>query len=158
MAVRQPLAVGVGWIENPRCDGYTVPVAELPPEAAAASAKTLRPRLLRDMAEQAAKTAIYPGAGTGDYRARVYTALALAGEAGEVAGKASKWLRDAPMPVEAERTLTERLHAELGDTFWHWLMTCEEWGADPDAVVAAMFSRLKDRQARGVLGGSGDER
>jgi NTP pyrophosphatase (non-canonical NTP hydrolase) len=123
---------------------------------AADSSRTLNApagQVLRQMAERAAKTAIYPGAGTGDFAARVYTALALAGEAGEVAGKASKTLRDGATP-----DLVARLHAELGDTFWHWLMACQEWGADPDAVVAQMFSRLQDRQERGVLAGSGDVR
>lgn len=105
------------------------------------------------MQARAAATAVYPGAGTGDSDARYYTALALAGEAGEVAGKASKVLRDGESSA-----LMEALYAELGDVLWHWLQCCAEWGAQPDQVAEAMFQRLQDRQARGKLRGSGDAR
>ena len=105
------------------------------------------------MQARAAATAVYPGAGTGDSDARYYTALALAGEAGEVAGKASKVLRDGESSA-----LMAALYAELGDVLWHWLACCAEWGAQPDQVAEAMFQRLQDRQARGKLRGSGDAR
>jgi NTP pyrophosphatase (non-canonical NTP hydrolase) len=105
------------------------------------------------MQARAAQTAIYPGAGTGDRDARLYTALSLAGEAGEVAGKASKAMRDGESSA-----LMAALYTELGDVFWHWLQACAEWGAQPDQIAEAMFQRLQDRQARGVLTGSGDKR
>ncbi len=108
---------------------------------------------LDELAQRAATTAVYPGAGTGDLTAQLYTALALAGEAGEVAGKASKVLRDGESSA-----LMAALYAELGDVLWHWLQCCAEWGAQPDQVAEAMFARLQDRQARGKLRGSGDER
>jgi NTP pyrophosphatase (non-canonical NTP hydrolase) len=105
------------------------------------------------MQARAAQTAIYPGAGTGDRDARLYTALSLAGEAGEVAGKASKAMRDGESSA-----LMAALYTELGDVFWHWLQCCQEWGAQPDQVAEAMFQRLQDRRRRGTLQGSGDER
>lgn len=105
------------------------------------------------MQARAAQTAIYPGAGTGDRDARLYTALSLAGEAGEVAGKASKAMRDGESSA-----LMAALYTELGDVFWHWLQACAEWGAQPDQIAEAMFQRLQDRQQRGKLQGSGDAR
>jgi NTP pyrophosphatase (non-canonical NTP hydrolase) len=105
------------------------------------------------MQARAAQTAIYPGAGTGDRDACLYTALSLAGEAGEVAGKASKVMRDGESSA-----LMAALYTELGDVLWHWLQACAEWGAQPDQIAEAMFQRLQDRQARGVLTGSGDKR
>lgn len=111
------------------------------------------PGPLAVMQARAAQTAIYPGAGTGDRDARLYTALSLAGEAGEVAGKASKVMRDGESSA-----LMAALYTELGDVFWHWLQCCQEWGAQPDQVAEAMFQRLQDRRRRGTLQGSGDER
>ena len=105
------------------------------------------------MQARAAQTAIYPGAGTGGRDARLYTALSLAGEAGEVAGKASKVMRDGESSA-----LMAALYTELGDVFWHWLQCCQEWGAQPDQIAEAMFQRLQDRQQRGKLQGSGDAR
>lgn len=105
------------------------------------------------LASQAARTAIYRGAGTGSTEARLYTALGLAGEAGEVAGKASKMMRDGASPA-----LDAALHKELGDTLWFWLEACLEWGASPDKIAHDMLTRLQDRQARGKLRGSGDAR
>ena len=70
---------------------YEVALEGVPPRQRSAEGL---PRPLAVMQARAAATAVYPGAGTGDSDARYYTALALAGEAGEVAGKASKVLRD----------------------------------------------------------------
>ena len=129
---------------------YEVALEGVPPRQRSAEGL---PRPLAVMQARAAATAVYPGAGTGDSDARYYTALALAGEAGEVAGKASKVLRDGESSA-----LMEALYAELGDVLWHWLACCAEWGAQPDQVAEAMFARLQDRQARGKLRGSGDAR
>ena len=129
---------------------YEVALEGVPPRQRSAEGL---PRPLAVMQARAAATAVYPGAGTGDSDARYYTALALAGEAGEVAGKASKVLRDGESSA-----LMEALYAELGDVLWHWLQACAEWGAQPDQVAEAMFQRLQDRQARGKLRGSGDAR
>ena len=124
-------------------------------ESAAPSRTTKRiPRGPLDaLAQRAATTAVYPGAGTGDLTAQLYTALSLAGEAGEVAGKASKVLRDGVTPA-----LLAAIHRELGDVLWHWLMACLEWGAEPDRIAEEMLQRLQDRARRGVVRGSGDER
>ncbi len=129
---------------------YEVDLEGVPPRQRSAGGL---PRPLAVMQARAAATAVYPGAGTGDSDARCYTALALAGEAGEVAGKASKVLRDGESSA-----LMAALYAELGDVLWHWLQCCAEWGAQPDQVAEAMFARLQDRQARGKLRGSGDAR
>ena len=131
----------------PTLDGYMVEMegVRLP--------QKLHANPLGALAAQASRTAIYPGAGTGSPEARLYTALGLAGEAGEVAGKASKMMRDGASPA-----LDAALHKELGDVLWFWFEACQEWGAAPDKIAHDMLTRLQDRQARGVLKGSGDDR
>ena len=124
-----------------------------PSGESAAPTKRIPRGPLDALAQRAATTAVYPGAGTGDLTAQLYTALSLAGEAGEVAGKASKVLRDGVTPA-----LLAAIHRELGDVLWHWLMACVEWGAEPDRIAEEMLQRLQDRARRGVVRGSGDER
>ena len=131
--------------------GYEVDLEGMPPRRE--GTKRIPRGPLDELAQRAATTAVYPGAGTGDLTAQLYTALSLAGETGEVAGKASKVLRDGVTPA-----LLAAIHRELGDVLWHWLMACLEWGAEPDRIAEEMLQRLQDRARRGVVRGSGDER
>ena len=135
------------WVQA----GYEVDLEGVPPRREGTKRIPWGP--LDALAQRAATTAVYPGAGTGDLTAQLYTALSLAGEAGEVAGKASKVLRDGVTPA-----LLAAIHRELGDVLWHWLMACVEWGAEPDRIAEEMLQRLQDRARRGVVRGSGDER
>ena len=97
-------------------------------------------------------TAIYPP-GAGVY----YTALGLAGEAGELCNKVKKLLRDIAGEVTPE--VREKLRGELGDVLWY----CAEFATAIgdtrlSAVVAANVAKLSDRASRGAIGGSGDTR
>lgn len=91
-------------------------------------------------------TAIYPS----QYGV-LYTALGLTNEAGEVAGKIKKSLRDGIDTREA--TLDE-----LGDVLWYAAMLAHELGERLSDVAARNVGKLTDRADRGVLGGSGDRR
>ncbi len=93
-------------------------------------------------------TAIYP---RNRETALTYTALGLASEAGEYAGKVKKLLRDAKWDVEAAK-------AELGDCLWYIAACAEANGLSLTDVAEGNLAKLADRKARDVLAGSGDYR
>lgn len=86
----------------------------------------------------------------------VYPALGLASEAGEVAGKIKKVLRDrdgdfAAAPLDA-------LEDELGDVLWYLAVLASDLGLSLDEIARRNLDKLRSREARGTIGGSGDER
>lgn len=81
----------------------------------------------------------------------VYTALGLASEAGEYAGKVKKGLRDGEFDDLAAA-------AELGDVLWYVATAAHELGYSLEEVAYIVIKKLKDRAARNVLKGSGDNR
>jgi len=85
-----------------------------------------------------------------------YMALGLAGEAGEVANKVKKIIRD------NEGQLTEQvkqdLKKELGDVLWYIAGACTVAGLDLQDVADANLAKLFDRKDRDALRGSGDNR
>lgn len=107
-----------------------------------------------DYQKAAVKTAIYPGSKT--IIGLSYTTLGLAGEAGEVAGKVKKILRDKQGLLDAESK--QALGAELADVLWYIAATCEELGLSMSDIAQQNVEKLASRAARGVLGGSGDNR
>lgn len=103
-----------------------------------------------------AETAIYPGSGTGEEKAVVYTLLGLTNEAGEVAGKYKKVLRDSGgLLTDAKKS---ELAAELGDVLWYAANLAGELGFGLEDIAQANLDKLNSRKARGVIGGSGDNR
>lgn len=104
-----------------------------------------------DYQTQASKTAIYP-----DADVVIYPALGLVSEAGEVAGKVKKVLRDKNGhfdPVEREK-----IAAEVGDVLWYIAALCTDLGIGMEVIAQQNLDKLNSRMARGVIGGSGDER
>ena len=96
--------------------------------------------------EEASKTAIYPE----QYKI-VYPTLGLAGEAGEVAEKVKKHIRDGVLNVDD-------LKKELGDVLWYLAAIASDLGLNLDEVAEANLQKLRSRQARGVISGNGDNR
>jgi len=90
--------------------------------------------------------------------ARLYLALKLSGEAGEAAEKCGKLIRDKDglMAVSAEDA--HALKLELGDVLWYLAVLAHELGFTLEHVAISNIHKLRDRQARGVLKGSGDNR
>jgi NTP pyrophosphatase (non-canonical NTP hydrolase) len=110
--------------------------------------------LFHDFQVESQKTAVYPGQNS-PY-GLVYAALGLNGEAGEVAEQAKKMLRDDFGNLTPDRV--EKIRKELGDLLWYAAQVATEAGLDLDDVALTNIRKLKDRQERGVLHGSGDDR
>jgi len=105
-----------------------------------------------DYQRKSRETAIYPDAG----RNFVYPTLGLSGEAGEVAEKIKKVLRDRGGKIDDEtRAVVEK---ELGDVLWYVAQLATELGLDLGAVAEKNLAKLASRKERGVLSGSGDNR
>ena len=98
------------------------------------------------------RTATYPRAGED----MTYPALGLCGEAGEVAEKVKKTLRDDGGVLSDDRR--DALSRELGDVLWYLSQLATEAGLDLEAIAAENLDKLFSRQERGVLRGSGDDR
>lgn len=98
-------------------------------------------------------TAIYPGGGLCSPDAVIYTALGLAGEAGELANKAKKIMRDGD-----DFRLRNDMRDELGDVLWYLARLSDELGIDLARVARNNVDKLRDRVERGVISGSGDNR
>ena len=102
--------------------------------------------------ERSRRTATYPDAGENI----IYPTLGLAGEAGEVAEKVKKLLRDDDGVLSDERR--EGLAGELGDVLWYVAQVATEAGLDLEQIAQGNLDKLLSRQQRGVLSGSGDRR
>lgn len=86
----------------------------------------------------------------------VYCGLKLAGEAGEVAEKLGKLYRD--RGGERDGEVDQSLALELGDVLWYVAMLARELGYELEDIAYLNISKLESRKARGVIGGSGDDR
>jgi NTP pyrophosphatase (non-canonical NTP hydrolase) len=98
------------------------------------------------------RTATYPRAGED----MTYPALGLCGEAGEVAEKVKKTIRDDGGVLSDERR--EALARELGDVLWYLSQLATEADLDLEAIAQDNLEKLFSRQQRGMLRGSGDDR
>lgn len=103
-----------------------------------------------------ADTAVYPGALEGNADALSYVALGLVGEAGEVANKVKKILRDKGGTVtDEDRT---ELSKEVGDVLWYLTRFADEIGYALEDIAQKNVEKLRSRKERGVISGSGDNR
>ncbi|MCZ7591648.1 MAG: nucleoside triphosphate pyrophosphohydrolase family protein [Kiritimatiellae bacterium] len=101
----------------------------------------------------AAKTAVYPGRGTGNW---IYPALGLAGESGEICEKIKKCIRDDDGKMSEERR--SLLAKELGDVLWYVATMCSELNLSMEDVAAGNLKKLAARKDAGTIHGSGDLR
>ena len=85
-----------------------------------------------------------------------YPVLGLNGEAGEVAEKLKKVIRDdGGLIPQAKR---DEFIKELGDALWYINACAVELNSSLDEVAKTNLDKLFDRKDRGVLQGSGDNR
>lgn len=101
--------------------------------------------------KEAVKTAIY-GAGSNI----IYPALGLGNEAGEVQGKVKKVLRDNEGKFTTDKCVA--IGDEIGDVLWYMAALCRDLGISLEDVANNNLAKLRDRQARNVIQGSGDTR
>jgi NTP pyrophosphatase (non-canonical NTP hydrolase) len=102
----------------------------------------------------ARRTAIYKDA-------IIYPALGLAGEAGEVAEKIKKLIRDKGGVAglsEMEEEDHQAVAKEIGDVMWYCANLSLDIGYKLEDVAKINIGKLAKRQIEGKLSGSGDNR
>jgi len=101
--------------------------------------------------DKAVATAIYP-----ETHKITYPALGMAGEAGEVANKVKKIIRDGKKSLPDD--WQQQLASEIGDVLWYCAALARDLDMSLATIMAANLDKLKARQEQGTLGGSGDKR
>jgi NTP pyrophosphatase (non-canonical NTP hydrolase) len=107
---------------------------------------------LNEYQKFADSTAIYPNRGHN----LPYVTLGLAGEAGEVAEKVKKLIRDREGVADAE--YKREIAKEMGDVLWYIAEICSELGIPMEDVMKMNIEKLSSRKERGVVHGDGDNR
>lgn len=102
------------------------------------------------------RTATYPEAGKGSLECVIYTALGLAGEAGEYTNKIKKILRDTGGKMNGN--VKYDLAKELGDVLWYVARCANELGYSLHDIANWNVKKLEDRMSRDAIKGSGDNR
>ena len=100
----------------------------------------------------AGQTAIFP-----KEKALEYLALGMTSEAGEVAGKVKKLIRDGE-DKEGFGIKKLAIASEIGDVIWYCAMMAKEVGVPLNDIMKENLKKLHGRKERGTLSGSGDER
>lgn len=106
-----------------------------------------------DYEKEAAKTAVYPGVGTGSIEAIQYCALGVTGEAGEFANKIKKLTRDSDTPEARAAALDE-----LGDDLYYLARSAAELGSSLELVAVRNIQKIHRRRLNGTIHGQGDAR
>ena len=106
---------------------------------------------INEYQEGALRTAIYP-----ESRRIIYPTLGLTGEAGEVADKVKKVIRDNNDEFTDERK--QQIALELGDVMWYAATLAHVLGYSLDEICQMNLDKLASRMQRNQLHGSGDER
>lgn len=88
-----------------------------------------------------------------------YFTLGLVGEAGEVAEKTKKLMRDYQQfnkqpPIHK----ILEVHYELSDVLWYLARLADFWGTNLENLMKLNKSKLTSRKIRKVLHGEGDDR
>lgn len=106
---------------------------------------------LNEYQERARSTAIYPGKFN-----VIYPAFKLCGEAGEVAEKIGKCLRDHNGVFNDERR--DQIKKELGDVLWYIANLAFDFDFTLEDIAQTNLDKLASRKERNKIQGSGDER
>jgi len=105
-----------------------------------------------DMYQQVAKTtAIYPRE-----QAIIYPTLGLTGEAGEVANKVKKIIRDGSNSKDEK--LVSEIKSEIGDCLWYIAVLASDFDIKLSDIASTNLEKLANRKKNGTIHGSGDNR
>ncbi len=107
---------------------------------------------LNQYQQKARTTARYPEVGNNP----IYPTLGLSGEAGEVADKVKKVIRDKDGLFDKQTK--EAIKLELGDVLWYVSQLSSELGFTLEDVGRSNLEKLASRASRGRLSGEGDLR
>jgi NTP pyrophosphatase (non-canonical NTP hydrolase) len=99
--------------------------------------------------EEASKTAIYKNK-------LIYPVLGLTGEAGEVANKVKKILRDKDGKLDIDDK--DSICKELGDVLWYLAACATDLGLDMNDIAVKNLEKLNSRAERNTISGDGDNR
>ena len=102
--------------------------------------------------KKARLTAQYPDLGSNN----IYPTLGLVGEAGEVAEKVKKVIRDKKGIFDDESK--NGIKKELGDVLWYLSNLCTEFNFSLEEIALQNLEKLKKRAEMGKISGSGDDR
>lgn len=106
---------------------------------------------LNDYQKEATATAVY-GEGT----KIIYPTLGLVGEAGEVANKVKKVLRDNNGEFDEWRKL--QIIDEIGDVLWYIAALTGDLGYSLEDVAKINITKLQNRRKNNTIHGEGDNR
>ncbi|MCM1221892.1 MAG: nucleoside triphosphate pyrophosphohydrolase family protein [Lachnospiraceae bacterium] len=106
---------------------------------------------LNQYQQMALETAVYPK----EYKV-VYPALGMNGEAGEVADKVKKIIRDNDCAMTDEKR--KAIALECGDVLWYCATLANDLGYTLEEIAQMNYDKLHSRQQRGKIGGDGDYR
>lgn len=98
------------------------------------------------------KTAIYPNIG----KNFTYPTIGLMGEAGEVANKVKKLIRDDNSKITKEKR--DEIAHEIGDMMWYMAQLSTELGIKFSEVAKGNLEKLAVRAKENKIHGSGDNR
>ena len=96
-------------------------------------------------------TAIYPRE-----QAIIYPTLGLTGEAGEVANKVKKIIRDGS--DSKDEKLVSEIKAEIGDCLWYIAVLANDFDIKLSDIASTNIEKLANRQKNNTIHGSGDDR
>ncbi len=102
--------------------------------------------------EKSRETAMYPDIGNNF----VYPTLGLTGEAGEVADKIKKIIRDDEGKISSEKK--QEISKELGDVLWYLSQLTTELDLSLSDVAAQNIEKIQSRKQRNKISGNGDNR
>jgi NTP pyrophosphatase (non-canonical NTP hydrolase) len=106
---------------------------------------------IKQYSEEAISTAIY-----GKGSAIIYPTLGIAGEAGEIAEKVKKTLRDKNGEFTDE--IKHDIALEIGDVMWYCNALARDIGYSLEEILDLNIIKLLSRRDRGVISGNGDNR
>lgn len=91
-----------------------------------------------------------------DFKDMMHWVLGVSGEAGEIAEKFKKIIRDKNGVISDDDKAD--LSKEIGDVLWYLSVLAHQLGLSFEDVASENLAKLKSRKERGQIGGSGDNR